>query len=162
QLGRVFSKDDDRFSDPQPVMVLSSTFWRRQFARDPKVLGRRILLSGAPFTVIGVAQEGFFGDSPGRAREFWVPVNTHPLANPQGDLGRNRRYRWMNMVGRLKPGNTIEQAQAEATVIYDRLVPLRPGQQRDPQSSMQLGPASRGAGGFRRQFETPVRYWPES
>jgi len=121
------------------------------------VLGQRIHLSGTPFTVIGITQDGFNGELPGRAREFWVPVNTQPLANPQGDLRRNRGNRWMSMLGRLKPGLSLQQARAEAEVIYNRIAPLRPGQQRDPRSAIQLELASRGIGGFRRQFETPVQ-----
>jgi predicted permease len=151
-VGRTFTDDDDRFADPQPVMVITDGFWRRHFAADPHVLGRRVYLSGSPFTIIGVTEPTFFGDLPGRVRDFWVPMNMQPVANPQGDVRGNRRYNWLSAMGRLKPGVSIQQAQAEAQAVFNRIA-----QPRNPQNGIRLSSAANGFDGFRRNLETPIQ-----
>lgn len=121
-IGRLFTEEDDRIGNPQPAIVISNGFWRRQFGGRPDILGTRVYLSGSPFTIIGVTPAGFTGDTPGRITDFWAPLNTQPLAMPQGDRRRNRGFNWVAMMGRLKRDVTLHQAQAEAQVIFERLV----------------------------------------
>ncbi|MEX2260983.1 MAG: ABC transporter permease [Bryobacteraceae bacterium] len=154
-IGRVFTEEDDKLSHPQPVMVIGHSFWSRQFAGDPSVLGRKIFLSGSPFTIIGVTPEGFAGDLPGRGRDFWVPLNMQPVANPQGDLRRNPGFPWLSVMGRLAPGVSIEQAEAE--VVYDRLRARQTVERRNRPSPIHLESASRGFDGFRRRLGTQIQ-----
>jgi predicted permease len=164
-LGRVFTEDDDRINDPRPVMVISHAFWQRQFGGGPQVLGRRIYFFGSPFTIIGITPREFSGELPGRVRDFWVPLNMQPVADPQGDLRRNRGYRWLSVMGRLKPDVSFQQAQAEAEILYDRVIAEQiaqqpgaaPAQQQIRPSPIQLEPGRRGFAGFRRQFGTPFQ-----
>lgn len=163
-LGRVLTEDDDRLDDPQPVMVISHNFWRRQFGGDPQTLGRRLHLFGSPFTIVGITPPEFAGEMPGRVRDFWVPLNMQPVANPEGDLRRNRTFRWLSVIGRLKPDVVLEQAQAEAEVVYRQVLaeqaasqPDTLPQQRSRTTPIHMEPGNRGFGYFRRQFRTQLQ-----
>jgi len=158
-LGRVFTEEDDRPSDPQPALVISHAFWKRQFGGNAQVLGQRMFLSGTPFIVIGVTPEGFLGEMPGRPRDFWVPLSMQPVADPQGDLRRNRGFHWLSVIGRIKPGATLQQAQAEAEMIYGRLIGVAQAgrsQQRNPGTLIRIEPGSRGLDHIRRRFGTQL------
>jgi predicted permease len=157
-LGRVFTEDDDHPENPQPAIVIAHAFWKSQFGGDPQVLGRRLLLAGSPFTIIGVTSETFIGEMPGRPRDFWVPLTMQPVANPQGDLRRNRGYHWLSVMGRLKPGVLLQQAQAESDTIYGRVTDeqARRAQQRDAGPLIRLEPGSRGLDLIRRRFGTQL------
>lgn len=120
-IGRLFTGEDDQFGNPQPAIVISSGFWRRQFGGRPEILGTRMYVSGSPFTIIGVTPPGFTGDTPGRITDFWAPLNSLPLAMPQGDRRRNRGFNWVALMGRLKRDVSLQQAQAEAQAIFERL-----------------------------------------
>ena len=162
-LGRVFNDHDDNASDPQPVMVISHRFWKRQFDGDPRAIGREIYIFGSPFQIVGVTPPEFTGEMPGRVRDFWVPLSLQPLANPEGDLRRNPGYRWLSVMGRLKPGGSLEQAQAEAGVLQDQMISEQAGQagisstERTRPNPIQLEPGRGGFGGFRRQLGTPLQ-----
>jgi predicted permease len=108
-LGRFFQP-----AEPDSVVVIGDSFWRRQFDRDPSVVGRRILLSGAPFTIVGITAPGFDSELPGRVRDIWAPLRLQPVVDPQGDLRSNRRYTWLAGIGRLKEGVSLAQAEGEA------------------------------------------------
>jgi predicted permease len=149
EIGRLFTEDDDRIGNPRPVIVIGAPFWRRQFGGSPGALGRKIFLSGSPFTIIGVADERFTGEMPGRVRDFWVPLNMQTVASPQGDLRKNPGFPWLSSMGRLKPGISLAAAQAESQAVRDRLS-SRPGK-------LQLEHAGTGFGGFRRSFGTQLQ-----
>ena len=114
-LGRVFSEDEDQVSKPTSVIVLSDRLWRRRFGADPQVLGRSVTLSGRPFTIIGVMPPEFFGNE--NAAELWVPFAEY--APPKDMADRGGRGFWV--LGRLKPGVTLQSAQAEVTTVAARL-----------------------------------------
>ena len=114
-LGRVFSEGEDQVSKPTSVIVLSDRLWRRRFGADPQVLGRSVTLSGRPFTIIGVMPPEFFGNE--NAAELWVPFAEY--APPKDMADRGGRGFWV--LGRLKPGVTLQAAQAEVTTVAARL-----------------------------------------
>ncbi|HEX5581012.1 MAG TPA: ABC transporter permease [Gemmatimonadaceae bacterium] len=108
-LGRGFTADEDRGGDDF-VAVLSHGLWQRRFGGDRAILGRTIQLSGRPYTVIGVAPEGFrFGDEV----DLWTPTNL--------DMEVPRRAEFLTVFGRLKPGVTVERANAELAGVLARL-----------------------------------------
>jgi predicted permease len=111
-IGRLFTAHDDRAGAPGTV-VLSYGLWRRRFAADPTVLGRRVLFDGEPFVVIGVMQRGF--DYPQRALEVWTPMR---FANTDFE-DRNNNY--LRVLARLRRGVSIDQARAEMRLISHRL-----------------------------------------
>jgi predicted permease len=112
-IGRTFTPDDERTPGGPPIVVLSYEYWTKRFARDPSVLGRKIVVNGNDLTIVGVAQEGFSGVELGQTPKFYVPIMLQKeLGFGQADNLTNRRDRWVNAFGRLKPGVSITQAKA--------------------------------------------------
>ena len=118
-LGRTFTPDED-IKSASPVAVVSHSLWNTKFNRDPALVGRAITLNGLPFTVIGIAPEGFKGTfSLAGLDRIWIPLGMKDqILNGQiKELITSRRFRWLNIVGRLKPEATLAQAQAAITTI---------------------------------------------
>jgi putative ABC transport system permease protein len=126
QLGRVFSAAEDK-PGAQLVTVLSYRLWQRRFGSDPNIVGKTLTLNDEPYTVIGVMPARF--EFPEKDDELWVPIafGAREAAN------RNTHY--LEVVARLKPSVTLEQAQTEMTTIGARL------QQQYPQSNTDIGVA---------------------
>jgi predicted permease len=114
-LGRVFTPEDDRPGAP-PAMVMSYGYWKQQWHGDPQILNKEILLNGKAFTVVGVAPPEFFGIRVRRAPDFWVPLVFHPQIEMRKSYLEDPRVYWLNLVGRLKPGIQLGQAQASANL----------------------------------------------
>jgi len=130
-LGRLFTRDDREEAGAAPVVVLTHHFWARRFQRDASIVGSSLLINGHPFTVIGVAPEGFRGTTLFSA-DLWVPMNMVADATPRQDASMltSRQAAWLLMGGRLKPGVTRERAQAELTLIGSALVREYPQENR--------------------------------
>jgi putative ABC transport system permease protein len=126
-LGRGFTREDDR-ADSAPVILLSYNLWQRRFNADPNIVGRQIRLSSRTATVMGVLPQGFrFPADEGRTDYL------QPLAPNIGEyLGKRSAY-FLRVVGRLKPGVTIKQAEIEMRAIGDRL------EQQYPDEGYRLG-----------------------
>jgi putative ABC transport system permease protein len=114
-LGRTFRADEDQVSKPQRVIVLSDGLWRRRFAADPQVIGRVVTLNAEPFTVVGVMPPGFFGIE--NDAQLWVPFARWAPAAAMASRGD----RGFDVLGRLRPGVTIEAAQSEVNTVAARL-----------------------------------------
>jgi len=112
-LGRTFSQEDDR----QNMVVLGYSLWQSRFGGDPSVLGRSVQLSGTSYTVIGVAPAWF--RFPTAEFQLWAPLGLIDRDTPQ--QAANRAFRIFSAVGRLKPGVTVQQAQAAAQSVSARL-----------------------------------------
>jgi predicted permease len=109
-MGRVFTPDDDDRAGGQPVVVLSHKGWTRQFNQDPHVIGRSVLVNGAPFTMIGVTPPGFRGLEV-VAPDFWAPLSQLGQFSP-GDRGREDAVP-LTIVGRLRPDVSRDSARAQ-------------------------------------------------
>jgi putative ABC transport system permease protein len=123
-LGRVFnSEEDDQVYQGHPVVVLSYDYWTNRFARDPAVLGRKILVNDYPMNIVGVSAQGFAGLDPAQAPQLRVPVLMKPAMVP--DWGwvhmDDRRTRWVQVFGRLKPGYTVESAKAPLQGLFTQI-----------------------------------------
>ncbi|MFI5178441.1 MAG: ABC transporter permease [Vicinamibacterales bacterium] len=110
-IGRVITPEDDKRGDG-PVVVLSYDYWRTRFGADPKVIGQTITVNNNKLTIIGVSQAGFDGVDIGYVPSIRVPVLMKAQMTPNWDDVDNRRSRWVNVFGRLRPGVTIDQAKA--------------------------------------------------
>jgi putative ABC transport system permease protein len=123
-LGRTFHREEDRFGDADPLVVLSYGFWQRQFAGDPGVVGRSIHLNQQAFTVIGVTSDSFV-DAPGEmdsgeSVDAWIPLGlASKFTGYSSTTDRMASILWG--VGHLKPGVSVEQAHAEFLEIAKRL-----------------------------------------
>jgi predicted permease len=110
-LGRVIVPADDARGDG-PVAVLSYDYWRTRFGANPRVIGQTITVNNHKLTIIGVSQAGFDGVDIGYVPSIRVPVLMKAQMTPNWDDVDNRRSRWVNVFGRLKPGVTLGQAKA--------------------------------------------------
>jgi predicted permease len=105
--GRVFNPDDDRAAAP-PVAVLSHRTWENTYGADPSVLGSTFIVGGHPLTVIGVAPPGFFGETlRSDPPDIWIPLQQEPLIDGEGALLRQSAGAWLRVIGRLRPGASI-------------------------------------------------------
>jgi macrolide transport system ATP-binding/permease protein len=134
-IGRTFLPEEDRTPNTHPVVVIGYGLWERRFGADPNVLGRTITLNEHDFTVIGVAPKDFASPFAGLALDVWTPVMMKDyVARPHFSLV-DRGSRWLMVMGRLKPGVTVPQAQANIAAIAGHL------EQQYPQTNEQLGVA---------------------
>ena len=123
-IGRAFLPGEDAEPGENAVCVLSDSLWKRHFGSDPAIVGKSIVLNSVPFTVIGIAPEGFKGTvTVGNPEMVWMPMSMHAqvLSGPVEAMYSNRRLRLANLFGRLKPGVAISQADAEMKTIASRL-----------------------------------------
>ncbi len=122
--GRLFrSEEDDRHFRGHPVVVLSYDYWATRFARDPGVIGKKILVSNYPMTVIGVSAAGFAGLDPAVSPQIRVPILMEPVLMPEWawmDPG-DRRTRWVQVFARLKPGYTAASAQPALQTLFHQI-----------------------------------------
>jgi putative ABC transport system permease protein len=161
-LGRTILPDDDRLPDGHPVCVISDNYWRRRFASDPSVVGKTIYLSGSPFTIIGVTPPEFFGLEVGAVADISAPTMMQKQVMP-GITEDRVQYRVM---GRLKPGATIGQAQADLNLLYQQILgdlaaefgdAIRAkGAQNLLERKLVLAPGNQGLSVLRRQFSQPL------
>jgi predicted permease len=121
-IGRVILPDDDKARGDGFVAVLSYDYWRNRFGSDPAVIGQRITINNYPFTIIGVSQAGFDGLDIGAVAAIRVPIMLKAQMTPNWDDVDNRRSRWVNVFGRLKPGVTREQALAAVQPFFHGLL----------------------------------------
>jgi|HubBroStandDraft_6_1064221.scaffolds.fasta_scaffold23451_2 predicted permease len=113
-LGRVFTPEDDRLPDAYPYVVLNYAYWKSRFSSDPGIVGKDLTLNNYKMIVVGVLQPGFDGVELGRSPKLFVPImmEKEVLVGNPNDMLKERRNRWVNAFGRLKPGITREQAKA--------------------------------------------------
>lgn len=118
-LGRAFLRQEDQVPGRDAVVVLGDALWRQQFGADPSVVGSRVDLNGRPFTVIGVAPASFTGVNQYVRADFFVPVMMSSLffTDPKAASLEARDARSFNLKGRLAPGASQEEAQAEVAAI---------------------------------------------
>ena len=120
-IGRVFSsQEDDTTYAGHPVVVLSHDYWVRRFARDPSVVGRKILVNNYPMTIVGVSAAGFSGLDPARSPQIRVPIQMKPQVVPEWGwvYMDNPRTRWVQVFARLKPGWTVKSAEAPLQTLF--------------------------------------------
>ena len=125
-LGRFFLPEEDRTPQTHAVTVLSHRFWSERLGADSGVVSRALVLNGVPFTVVGVAGEGFHGASI-TAPDLWVPMMATPwLGGSVEQLTESRRSAWVMAVGRLKPDVDLNLAQADLSTIAAQLLQSYP------------------------------------
>ena len=119
ESGRTFLPDEERSA--APVTVLSYNLWKRRFGGDEAIIGRHLLLTGFPVTVIGVAPPRFAGTIVGLGFDFWAPVTLQPPVSEGGNRLNSREDRWLQGFARLKPGISAEEARGEMMALATRI-----------------------------------------
>ncbi len=169
-LGRVFTPDDDRTPGGHPVAVISYRYWRTRFGGSRDVLGKKLLVDGYPLTIVGVSQEGFDGTDPGSSPQIRVPIMMEAQMSPQFAEFyslKNRRGRWVNVFGRMKPGVTITQAKASLQPYFHQILEMEVQEKDFAQAApevrksfltmwMDALPAAKGESYLRSQFASPL------
>jgi predicted permease len=120
-LGRGFEPTDEIGRNAHPVTVIAYQTWQDRYRGDANIIGRIQMLNGVKHTIIGVAPEGFYGTFVGYSFQFWVPASMESLFTGGDYKLENRGAYWVEGFARLKPGVTIEQAQAEVSAVAGRL-----------------------------------------
>ncbi len=122
--GRLFnSQEDDQVYSGHPVVVLSYDYWNTRFSRDPAAVGKKILVNNYPMTIVGVSAAGFAGIDPARSPQIRVPLLMKPVIVPEWQWVRmnDERTRWVQVFARLKPGYTVESAQAPLQGLFTQI-----------------------------------------
>lgn len=164
QLGRTLRETDDSSEGNHPVAVISQAFWKNHFDSDPDVLGRKIKLGSAVFTIAGVAPREFFGTTVGEAPDIWVPLSMTRAVPPGWDFYKNDFTQCLYVIGRLKPGVSLAAATANVDLLLqqitrgfsdadlneqnlDKLIKIR----------VPLTPIAHGLSSLRRKFSLPLK-----
>ncbi|HEU0141303.1 MAG TPA: ABC transporter permease [Bryobacteraceae bacterium] len=166
-VGRLLTPDDDQAPGASPVVVLSYDFWKAHLAGDPNIIGRKVLVNQHPMTVIGVAAAEFRGIDVGAVPALWIPAAMSAGAIPGFDGLLNRRAKWMQVLGRLRPGVSLTQAQAGLQPWFKAMLEedthragfpkITPERRRQfLASTIELTPAPRGHSFLRSRLSQPL------
>lgn len=130
-LGRFILPSEGDAAQPEPVAVLGYLYWKTRFGADPAIIGRKVSIDGHPVTVIGVGPKGFPGLYPLLTVQVYLPLGMLPIEGYPSDFMSNRSVRNLFVLGRLRPGAGIEQANATVAVIAHRLATEHPDADKD-------------------------------
>jgi predicted permease len=173
--GRTILPIDESAAGQNPVAVIGYDYWRLRFALDPNIVGEKVLLDNAPFTIIGVTEPEFYGVQPGARIDVSIPITTMVLVNPAfaaagtpADVLNSPMRNWLYVMGRLQPGVSREKATASLQPVFAQLkreaAASLAGQSVDSpalrqavlDNRLQLDPASQGLATLRQQFSRPL------
>ncbi len=167
-LGRVLTPEDDQVKGGHPVVVLSYWYWRTRFAANPGVIGKKLSVNGYPMTVVGVSQAGFQGADPANSPQIRLPILMEEQIDAPSTNLEDRRLRWVDVFGRLKPGETMEQAKAGLQPLFHQILAWEVQQKEFSRAApitrekflrmwLDLLPASNGRSPLREQFSNSLR-----
>ena len=124
--GRIFADSDDQPASA-PATVLSYKAWQGEYAADPSIVGSTIFIQARPFTVIGIAPPGFFGDRVSDSPpDFWVPLQTEPYVRGDTAILHHPESHWLYAIGRVRPATNIGALQTKLTVALRQWLYTRP------------------------------------
>ena len=132
--GRTFLPEEDYPFDSGAVCVLSDGLWKQRFRSDPEIVGRRVILNGYPFTVVGVLPQAFAGIMPGMAVDIWITMSMVDRMVPYPVRMEGRGSEWLEIVGRLKPGVTFAQVTSRLQALSNQLAEEYPNSNRNKQA----------------------------
>ena len=165
-VGRLLDSRDDKVTGESRVVVLSHSFWQRQFGGSPDVTSETLVVNGQTMTIVGVAPEGFDGTTFGPRPQVFVPITMRESMEPGFEGFANRRSYWTYLFARLKPGVSMEQASAALNGQYRAIVndveaPLQKGMSdrtlaRFRTRQVLVTPGARGQSSVGREAGTPL------
>jgi predicted permease len=156
--GRVFTPADDR-KGADPVVVMSYRTWQQKYGQDPSVVGAGFTLNGQPFTVVGIAPPGFFGDRLQGMPEFWIPISDEPLVNGPSSILDFPQQDWLDVIGRVAPGADVKSIEAHLQVelqqwLLSPVAKLEPAEQAlVPKQTLHLSPGGAGVQMMRDEYQ---------
>ena len=163
--GRAIAPSDDMTPGGSPVAILSYGYWRRRFAGDLKVIGRKLAVNGYPLEIVGITEKGFGGLFNGQEADAFVPLTMFPVTTPSAARAWNTSHMfWLVTMARLKPGLSIQQAQAGMQVLWPQVVEaindaaVKAGGKREKygQGQITLSPGARATSFSRKEMVDPL------
>jgi predicted permease len=167
--GTFFTREVDRARGGSPVAVVSHAFWKQRFGLDPLALGKTIQIRQTSFQIVGVTPPGFFGETVGAFPDLWIPMmmqdSVYPgrdLLSPAQDL--TNMHIWLQVIARLKPGVTPDQAKASVKVVFKNLLESKVGalisadeRRRALDQRINMQRAAQGSSVLRAHFGQPLK-----
>ncbi len=167
--GTLFTREVDRARGGAPIVVISYAFWKQRFGLDPLAIGKTIQLRQTSFQIIGVTPPGFFGETVGNFPDLWIPMMMQDSIYPGRDLltaskDLTNMRMWLQVMARLKPGVTPEQAKASINVVFKGLLESKIGasasaeeRRNDLDQRINLQRAAGGSSVLREHFGEPLK-----
>ena len=160
--GRVLTPEDDKANAP-PAAVMSHRYWKDELNSDQSVVGQTFVINGTNFTVVGITPPEFFGERVRRPPDFWLPLVFHPQIELRKSFLEDKQVYWLMLLGRLKPGMRMDQAQASVNLALQQHLTDEAGSQLtdDRRRGIQntyvaLVEGKGGISGLRRLYSTPL------
>jgi MacB-like periplasmic core domain/FtsX-like permease family len=173
--GRTFTAAEDDVPGAHPVAVLGYGYWERRFGRDPGVVGRALEINGALVTVVGVAPRGFNGAFVDGATDVYLPItmrdrvryhsnqSTDGEVDPAQPVWNQVNVHWLRLLGRRRPGVSLEQANARLGVIFERTKQAQLATHPDAETvrivaaqTLKVSPGARGMANWRQELTRPL------
>jgi putative ABC transport system permease protein len=162
-LGRLLDSNDDQEGCGSPSAVISYSFWQRQFGGDRSVVGRSISVMRHPVSIVGVTPAEFYGVEVGRKFDVAIPVCAEPLLDGEGSDLKSKSGWWLSVMGRLKPGWTIDRATTQLRSISPGLFEATLPPEFNPSNAkiflaykLAAFPADSGISDLRKDFQAPL------
>ncbi|HZI61652.1 MAG TPA: ABC transporter permease [Pyrinomonadaceae bacterium] len=160
--GRVLTPEDDK-PGAEPAAVINHRYWEKELNSDPSVVGKRFIINGTSFTIVGVTSPEFFGERVRRPPDFWLPLALQPQVELRNSFLDNTQVYWLMVMGRLKPGVTMAQAQGSVNVQLQQFLTDQAGSELTDQrklriqnTNVELVDGSGGISGLRVLYSKPL------
>jgi len=156
--GRMLLPSDDH-KGAEPVAVMSYRTWQQKYGLDPSVVGGSFTFNGHPFTIVGVAPPGFFGDRLQNTPAFWIPLANEPLINGGNGILDFPQQDWLDVIGRIAPGADAKAIEARMQVelqqcLLSPVAKLRPEERAlVPKQTLHLSPGGAGVQMLRDEYQ---------
>ena len=164
--GRTIAPSDDQASAP-PVAMLSYRAWQQQYDSDPLVIGSTFIVEGHPFTIAGIAPPGFFGETlRSSPPEIWLPLQQEPLVNGGNSLLKQSISAWLRVIGRIKPGASIDGVAPRLTALMRQWMTHDSGWPAEfmplivksiPKQQIRIVPGGAGVGAMKADYGDSLR-----
>jgi predicted permease len=162
-LGRLLTREDDRAGCGSAGAVISNSFWHREYGGQRTVLGQNLIVNRRPIPIIGVTPTEFYGVEVGRYFDIALPVCAEPLVNGENSQLQSRTGWWLSVMGRLKPGWSVERAGAQLRAIspgiFEATLPTEFNPERAKhflEFKLGASPGDSGISDLRRSYEKPL------
>jgi predicted permease len=160
--GRVLTNEDDK-AGAQPAAVISDRYWEQELNSDPSVVGKNFIINGTNFTVVGVTPKEFFGERVRRPPDFWLPLSFQPQIELRESFLTNDQVYFLMVMGRLKPGTTLAQAEATTNLALRQFLTDQAGSKLTDErrkgidnTYATLVEGAGGISGLRRAYSKPL------
>jgi predicted permease len=164
QSGRLLNENDDSSEGDHPVIVISNGFWKRRFASDPSILGHKVRLGSTVFEIVGVTPPEFFGTQVGDSPDAFAPLSMSAVIPPGWGGYKDNFKESLYIIGRLKPGVSVEQATANVNILFRQILPSFPDAKLNQENLSRLNKShvtlksmERGLSYLRRAYSEPLQ-----